>query len=70
MLAVGNKKCVQNFGKPDWKRALGRSRRVWYGNIKMDITEIEFEGVDWIHLVQDRDQWQVLVNTIMNLLVP
>jgi hypothetical protein len=39
-------------------------------NIKMNLTEIGWEGVDWIDLAQDRDQWRALVNTIMNLLVP
>jgi len=39
-------------------------------NIRMDLREIEWEGVEWIHLVEDKDQWQALVNTIMNLWVP
>jgi hypothetical protein len=45
------------------KRPLGRPRRRWQDNIKMDIMDIGLEGVDWIHLSQDRDQWRTLVNT-------
>jgi hypothetical protein len=43
-------------GKPEGKRPLGRSRRRWMDNIKMDLTEIEWDGVNWIVLAQDRDQ--------------
>jgi hypothetical protein len=43
---------------------------MWENNIKMDIREIGFGGMNWIHLVQDRDQWRVLVNTAMNFQVP
>jgi hypothetical protein len=39
-------------------------------NIKMDLTEIEWDGVDWIYMAQDRNQWSALVNTVLNLLVP
>jgi hypothetical protein len=56
--------------KPERKRPLGRSRRRWVDNIKMDLREIGWDGMDWIELVQDRDQWRVLVNTVMNLQVP
>jgi hypothetical protein len=42
----------------------------WEDNIKMDLMEIELEGVDWIHLSQNRDRWRALVNTVMNLQVP
>jgi hypothetical protein len=49
-------------GKPKWKRHLGRSR--WEDNITMDFKVLEWEGIDWIHLAQDRDQWQVLVTTV------
>jgi hypothetical protein len=52
------------------KRPLGRPRRRWVNNIKMDLREIGWDVMDWIHLVQDRDQWMALVNTVMNLLVP
>jgi hypothetical protein len=54
-------------GKPEWKRPFGRPRHQWEDNIKMDLREIGWEGVDWIHLAQDRDQWLTLVNMIMNL---
>jgi hypothetical protein len=43
--------------------------RRWKDNIKIDVMETELEGVDWIHLAQDRDQWQALMNTVMNLRV-
>jgi hypothetical protein len=57
-------------GKPEGKRPLGRPRRRWVDNIKMDLGEIEWDGMDWIDLVQDRDQWGNLVNPVMNLRVP
>jgi hypothetical protein len=57
-------------GKPEGKRPLGRPRRRWVDNIKMDLREIGWDGVDWIDLAQDRDQWRAVVNTVMNLLVP
>jgi hypothetical protein len=57
-------------GKPEGKRLLGRPKRRWVDNIKMDLREIEWSDVDWIDLTQDRDQWRALVNTVMNLRVP
>jgi len=57
-------------GKPDGKRELGRPRRTWEDNIKMDLQEEECEGTDWIELAQDRDRWRTLVNAVMNLRVP
>jgi hypothetical protein len=57
-------------GKPERKRPLGRPRRRWVDNIKMDLREIGWEGVDWMELAQDRDQWRALVNTMINLRVP
>jgi hypothetical protein len=57
-------------GKPEGKRPLGRPRRRWVDNIKMDLGEIGWDGVDWSELAQDRSQWSVLVNTVMNLRVP
>jgi hypothetical protein len=56
-------------GKPEAKRLLGRLRRRWEGNIKMVFREIGWDGMDWIDLAQDRDQWRALVNTVMNLRV-
>jgi hypothetical protein len=55
--------------KPEEKRPLGRTRRRWEDNIKMGLREIRWDGMDWIHLVQDRYQWRALVNTVMNLRV-
>jgi hypothetical protein len=52
------------------RRPLGRPRCRWEDNIKMDLREIGFGDVDWIHLAQDRDRWQALVNMVMNLRVP
>jgi hypothetical protein len=57
-------------GKPEGKRPLGRPRRRWVDNIKMDLREIRWDGMDWIELAQDREQWRALVNTVMNLRVP
>jgi hypothetical protein len=57
-------------GKPEGRRPLGRPRRRWVDNIKMDPRETGWDGIDWIDLVQDRDHWRALVNTIMNLRVP
>jgi hypothetical protein len=57
-------------GKPEGKRRLGRPRRRWVDNIKMDLGEIGWNGRDWIKLAQDRDQWSALVNMMMNLRVP
>jgi hypothetical protein len=57
-------------GKPEGNRPLGRPRRGWVNNIKMDLSEIEWDGVDWIDMAQDRDQWRTLVNTVLNLRVP
>jgi hypothetical protein len=57
-------------GKSEGKRPLGRPRRRCVDNIKIDLREIKWDGVDWIDLAQDRDQWRALVNTVMNLRVP
>jgi hypothetical protein len=57
-------------GKPEGKRPLGRPRSRWVDNIKMDLREIRWDGMDWIDQAQDRDQWRALVNTLMNLRVP
>jgi len=56
-------------GQPEGRRAVGRWRRRWEDNIKMDLQEVGGGG-DWIELAQDRDRWQALVNTVMNLRVP
>jgi hypothetical protein len=57
-------------GKPEGKRPLGRSRHRWVHNIKMDLGEIGWDGVDWIDMAQGRDQWRAVVNTVLNLRVP
>jgi len=57
-------------GKPDGKRPLGRSRRRWGDKIKMDIQEVEWRGMDWIGLNQDRDRWKAVVKVVMNLRFP
>jgi hypothetical protein len=56
-------------GKPEGKRLLGRPRRRWEDGIKMDLREIGWEGVEWIHLAQDRDRWRAVVSAVMNLRV-
>jgi hypothetical protein len=63
-------RCAQYFcfvGKPEGKTPLGRPRHRWEDNIRIDLWEIGWEGMDWIHLAQDRDQWLALVNMVMNL---
>jgi hypothetical protein len=65
---TGEKRNVYRIlvGKPEGKRPLGRSRRRWEDNIRMDLRERGWGGMDWIDLAQDRDQWRALVNTVMN----
>ena len=57
-------------GKPEGKRPLGRPRRRWVDNIRMDLQEVGCGDVDWIGLAQDRDGWRKLVSTVINLRVP
>jgi len=56
--------------KPVGKRPLGRSRRRWEDNIKMDLQEVRCEGLNWFKLVQDKDRWRAFVNAVMNIPVP
>jgi hypothetical protein len=57
-------------GKPEGKRPLGRTRRRWVVNIRMDLGEEGWGDVDWIDLAQDRNRWRALVNSVLNLRVP
>jgi hypothetical protein len=57
-------------GNPEGKRPLGRPKRRWVDITKMDLRKIGWDGMDWIDLDQNRDQWRALVNAVMNLRVP
>jgi hypothetical protein len=61
---------ISLVGKPEGKIPLERRRRRWVDNIKIDLREIGWVGIDWIDLDQDRDQWRALVNTVMKLRAP
>jgi hypothetical protein len=69
---MGEKRNVRRLlvGKPEGKRPLGRPRRKWIDNIKIDLSEMGLNAVDWIGLAQDRYRWKALVNTVTNLRVP
>ena len=56
-------------GKPEGNRPLGRPRRRWEDNIKMDLQDVGCKGMDWIDLAQDRKRWRALVSAVMNLRV-
>ena len=57
-------------GKPEGRRPLGRPRRRWVDNIRIDLQEVGCGYMDWIGLAQDRDRWRTLVSAVMNLRVP
>jgi hypothetical protein len=57
-------------GKPEGRRPLGRQRRRWLDNIKMDLVEVGWGDVGWVGLAQDTDRWRTLVNSVLNLRVP
>jgi len=69
---MGERKVVYTVlvGKPEGKKPLRRPRCRWEDNIKMNLQEVEFEGMDRIDVAQDRDRWWGLVNAVMNLWVP
>ena len=69
---MGEKRGVYGVlvGKPQGKRPLGRPRRRWEDNIKMDSKKVGCGSMDWIELAQDRDRWRALVTVVMNLRVP
>jgi hypothetical protein len=69
---VGEKRNAYKIlvGNAEGKRPLGRPRRRWVDNIKMDLREIVSDGVDWIDLAQDWDQWRAVVNAVMKLRIP
>ena len=75
---VGNVECMGKrkdvcsvlVGKPEGKRPLGRPRRRWEDNINMDLQEVVCGCMNWSELVQDRDRWRALVNSVMNFRVP
>jgi hypothetical protein len=57
-------------GKPEGKRPLGRPRRGWLDNIRMDLVEVGWDDMNWIGLAQDRDKWRALLNSVLNVRVP
>jgi hypothetical protein len=69
---MGEKRNAYNLlvGKPEGKRPLGRSRRRWVDNIRMDLLELGWGDVDWIGLAQDMDRWKALVILVLNVRVP
>jgi hypothetical protein len=69
-MGEGRGVCRVLVGKPEGKRPLGRPRRRWEDNIKMDLLKVGCGGMDWIELAQNRDRWRALVNAIMNFRVP
>jgi hypothetical protein len=67
----GQQRCIKGFGgKPEGNRPLGRPKRRWDDNIKIDLQEVRCKGMDLIDLAQERDRWRALVNDVMNLQVP
>jgi hypothetical protein len=69
---IGEKRnaCRILVGKPEGNRPLGRPRRKWVDNIKMDLRETGWHGIDWINVAQNREKWKALVNCVPNFWVP
>jgi hypothetical protein len=67
---MGRVVCRVVVGKPEGKRPLGRLRRRWQDNIKMDFQEVVWGCTNWVDLAQERDRWRARVNTAMNHQVP
>ena len=69
---IGEEKGLYSIllGKPEGRRSVGRPRRRWVDNIRMDFQELGCGYMDWIRLVQDRESWRTLVSALMNLRVP
>jgi hypothetical protein len=69
---MGEKSNAYRFlvGRPEGKRPLGRPRRRWVDNIRMDLGDAEWGDVDWIGLAKDRNRWRALVNSVLNVRVP
>jgi hypothetical protein len=61
---------LADLGKPEGKGPLGRPRRRWVDNIRMDLGEVGWGDVDWIGLAKDRNRWRALVNPVLNLRFP
>jgi hypothetical protein len=57
-------------GRPEWRKPFGRPRQRWKDNIKIDLQEVGFGGMDWIELTQDRDRRRALVNAVMKFQIP
>jgi hypothetical protein len=72
VVRIGDKRNAYRLlvGKPEGRRPLGRRRRRWLDNIRMDLVEVGWSDVDWICLAQDGDRWRALVNSVLKLRVP
>jgi len=68
-MGEGRGTCRDFVGKPEGKRPLGSPRHRWEDNVKLDLQEMECDGMDWIELAQDRDKWRALVSAVINLQV-
>jgi hypothetical protein len=62
--------CKILVGKPEGKKPMGKPRHGWVDNIKMDLRDIGCDGMDWVDVAQDRNQWMAIVNTVMSLRIP